>query len=101
MNWKKYIFTVKLFVTREQKVNNTMKHTVKGWEESRRKVKKVIDKNMKLLFIQHAQEETMTVNHSGVKTLIVNYNKISTSFQDDGTRPNYNKMFQVTTGQFN
>ena len=43
----------------------------------------------------------MTVNHLGVKRLIVNYNKISMSFQNDGTKPNCNKIFQVTTGQFN
>ena len=76
---KQYIYR-ELFVKRDQKLINMLKHTVKDWDYLRRKVKKEIYKNTKLLFINYAQEEKMIVNHLGVKRLIFNYNKIGESF---------------------
>ena len=46
------------------------------------------------------QERQMIVNHPGIKRRFVNYDEIVKSFQDDGTRPNYDEISQTTTEYF-
>ena len=55
-----------IFVTINQKVNITMKNTVKGWYELKRKVKKEINNNLKIIFIKYAYER-LFVNYVDAK----------------------------------
>ena len=50
------------------------------WEDLRRKVKKTIDDNLKLIFIRHTQEKKMIVTHSSVQRVIVNYSEIESLY---------------------
>ena len=63
---KKRMIHREIFVTINQKVNITMKNTVKGWYELKRKIKKGINNNLKIIFIEYAYER-LFVNYVGAK----------------------------------